>query len=123
MTKNIRGRDYARNKVRERDNYTCQECGKRVTPEQVAKHNERQPSNKNRMKSLDVHHLNGLCGKNSTGYDSVKDIGGLITLCHKCHYNRHDFSLTPARKKEIAIHAIRARYLKSPHTRQMGLQS
>lgn len=28
--------------------------------------------------------------KKSKGYD--KDIKDLITLCHKCHYNRHDRS-------------------------------
>lgn len=37
---------------------------------------------------FDIHHLNGLCGKKSKGYDRVSEIDGLITLCHKCHYNR-----------------------------------
>ncbi len=41
------------------------------------------------MRRFDVHHLNGLCGKKSKGYDSPKDIGGLITYCHKCHLGNH----------------------------------
>lgn len=26
------------------------------------------------------------------GYDRISEIPNLITLCHKCHYNRHDRS-------------------------------
>lgn len=73
------GRDYTRHLVRVRDNHTCQDCGERRTPKQVKKTKKR---------LFDVHHLNGMCGKKSRGYDSVMDISGLITLCHKCHFNR-----------------------------------
>ena len=66
------GRGRTRMLVRSRDNFTCQECRKKW------KHGDRQ---------FDVHHLNGLCGKKSKGYDSVSDLTGMITLCHKCHFN------------------------------------
>jgi hypothetical protein len=67
------GRDRTREKVRERDNRICQDCGKKWE------------SGKRRF---DVHHLNGLCGKKSLSYDKMSEMEGLITLCHKCHYNR-----------------------------------
>lgn len=70
-------RDFTRNKVRERDNHTCQNCGRQ---------------RKEGEKQLDVHHLNGLCGEKSRGYDRLSDMPGLITLCHKCHFNRHDWA-------------------------------
>ena len=77
------GRGHNRMRVRERDNFTCQDCGEIRTPETATKQGKR---------LFDVHHLNGLCGKKSKGYDTVSELGVLITLCHKCHYNRHDFS-------------------------------
>lgn len=64
------GRDHSRDIVRIRDGDKCQICFR------LWKEGERK---------FDVHHLNGMCGKNSLGYDSTKDITGLITLCHKCH--------------------------------------
>ena len=74
----LSGRDYTREVVRIRDKYTCQDC------QRIWNSGERR---------FDVHHLNGLCGKKSRGYDSVIDISGLITLCHKCHYNRPEHTL------------------------------
>ena len=71
-THRIEGVDYTREKVRIRDNHTCQSCKK------VWVKNTRR---------FDVHHLNGLCGKLSKKYDRVDSIDGLITLCHRCHYN------------------------------------
>lgn len=67
----MKGRDLNREKARIRDNHTCQDCGKVWIEGQ---------------RRFDVHHLNGLCGKKSRGYD--KSIEGLTTLCHKCHFNR-----------------------------------
>lgn len=87
---NRKGRDRTRALVRERDKYTCQNCGKIRTPETVREHNKGLPTLKGRIKLFDVHHLKGQCGENSLGYDSTKNLKGLITLCHKCHYNRHD---------------------------------
>jgi len=71
------GRDGIREQVRNRDNYICQSCGKQW---------------KKGQRRFDIHHLNGQCGKKSRRYDKKKDMDNLITLCHKCHYGRHDFS-------------------------------
>ena len=68
----LQGLDRPREMVRKRDRYTCQECGKIWLQGQ---------------RRFDVHHLNGLCGRLSRTYDRIKDISGLITLCHKCHLN------------------------------------
>ena len=70
--KKFQGRDLVREAIRKRDNYTCQICGKKW---------------KRGKRRLDIHHLDGLCGKKSQAYDKAGDITGLITLCHKCHLN------------------------------------
>lgn len=72
------GRERTREIVRYRDNHTCQSCGHKWGKGE---------------RSLDVHHLGGLCGKKSLGYDSVKDLDTLITLCHKCHFNHPEHTL------------------------------
>lgn len=75
----LSGRDFARELIRVRDNHTCQMCGKQW---------------KNGSRRLDIHHLNGLCGKMSVRYESPKDtMHYQITLCHKCHYNHPQHSL------------------------------
>jgi 5-methylcytosine-specific restriction endonuclease McrA len=68
------GRDFIREKIRARDNYTCQSCGR------VWKQNERR---------FDVHHID--CDNLKTyQYDNLsKEADNLITLCHKCHLNYH----------------------------------
>lgn len=86
------GREYTRMRVRERDNYKCRSCGKLRHPLFVQNHNRKQKTLKGKIKLFDVHHLDGMCGKKSLGVDSIKDIDKLITLCHKCHYNHHQFS-------------------------------
>lgn len=68
------GRELAREKVRRRDGYRCTSCKR---PWKVG------------TRSFDVHHLHGVCGQKSRGYDSVNDMDGLITLCHKCHMSKH----------------------------------
>lgn len=67
------GRDYPRELARQRDKRICQMCGKKWQ-----KGNRR----------FDVHHIIG-CGDKSLCYDRVKDLGNLITYCHKCHLNLH----------------------------------
>ncbi len=96
------GRDRARMFVRLRDNFTCQDCGDRRTPIETREHNKEIKGLKGRLKLYDVHHLNGLCGKKTRGSDGVNDISGLITLCHKCHYNRPEHK---TKSKEWVIQA------------------
>lgn len=79
LIKDMAGIDRTRAIVRYRDNYQCQDCGAIRTPEM---------SKEQAKKQFDVHHLNGLCGKMSKSYDKVDSIDGLITLCHRCHFNR-----------------------------------
>jgi 5-methylcytosine-specific restriction endonuclease McrA len=73
-----RGREFTRELVRIRDKHTCQDCHTVWTLG---------------TRRFDVHHLNGLCGKKSKGYDRKGDLTGLITLCHKCHYRRSDHTM------------------------------
>jgi DNA-binding CsgD family transcriptional regulator len=74
------GRDRAREIVRMRDKHTCQSCGKKW---------------EEGTRRFDVHHLNGLCGKKSTGFDGINDIDGLTTLCHKCHLSMPHIKMGP----------------------------
>ena len=69
--------------VRIRDNFACQNCGAVRTIEE---------SRKRKKRLFDVHHIDGLCGKKSRQYDKISEMAGLITLCHKCHFNRHDWA-------------------------------
>lgn len=90
---NLTGRDRVRSLVRARDRYKCQNCGLIRRPEEVKEHNKNKKGLMGKMKSLDVHHIGGLCGKSSKGYDKAEMLPKLISLCHKCHYNRHDHTL------------------------------
>lgn len=66
------GRNYTREKIRFRDNYTCQVCHIKW---------------KEGSRRLDVHHKDCIKEK-SRQYDSYeKEKDNLITLCHKCHMN------------------------------------
>jgi hypothetical protein len=68
---NLEGREHLRELVRQRDNYTCQICGK------VWQEGQRR---------FDVHHINEkLEGKEGRKYGNNKDFDKMITLCHKCH--------------------------------------
>ncbi len=84
IVNSLTGNSYTREKVRARDNYTCQMCRKIWKEGSIR---------------FDVHHLNGLCGKKSHGYDRLKDIDTLITLCHKCHFNHPEHSRVLKRGK------------------------
>jgi len=78
------GRERNREIVRIRDKFTCQDCGN------VWQEGKRR---------FDIHHLNGLCGKKSRLYDKMDSLDGLITLCHKCHFNRPEHKV---QSKEFA---------------------
>lgn len=85
LPKHLGGRERTRYIVRRRDNYSCQNCGEVRLPKECGK-------GKKFKKSLDVHHLFGLCGKKSRLYDKTSEINNLITLCHRCHYNHPEHS-------------------------------
>jgi hypothetical protein len=69
----LEGRDFLRERVRHRDDYTCQICKK------VWEKGKRR---------FDVHHLDGnIEGKNAFTYKNNKCFNRMITLCHKCHLN------------------------------------
>lgn len=87
----LKGRDMVREAVRRRDNYQCQICLKKW---------------KKTQRRFDVHHLNGLCGKKSKGYDKVTDGNVLITLCHKCHLNLHSVRNKMVNGKKLAKKAV-----------------
>lgn len=83
----LTGRDLNREKVRIRDKHRCQDCNKKWVVG---------------TRRFDIHHLNGLCGKKSKKYDKEKDFVNLITLCHKCHFNHHQFSQNLTKKKSTS---------------------
>ena len=56
------------NNIRKRDNHECQLCGAKKT-------------------QLDVHHIRYISGREAWDYDD----GDLVTLCHKCHEDLHDW--------------------------------
>lgn len=92
----LKGRERARMLVRIRDNFTCQDCGDVRTYDEVSSKNAHSPSLKGKIKLFDVHHTNGMCGKKSRSYDATDDLSGMITLCHKCHYNRPEHRVQDA---------------------------
>ena len=91
--KNMNGRERNREIARARDNWTCQDCGFRKTYIEVQEHNSKITGLEHKTKSLDIHHTKGLCGKKSKGYDKVDNLDDLVTLCHKCHYNRPEHTV------------------------------
>lgn len=72
MERKLEGIDFVREKIRIRDNHTCQKCGKKWEEGQ---------------RRFDVHHIDG--DKNKTHkYDNlVIEALNMITLCHKCHFS------------------------------------
>ena len=56
------------NNIRKRDNHECQVCGAK-------------------KKQLDVHHIRYVSGREAWDYDD----GDLVTLCHECHEEIHDW--------------------------------
>lgn len=126
------GRGRTREFARQRDNYTCQDCGLVRTPADIISFNKESgiTNNLRGLKLFDVHHLNGLCGRKNrpTSYDKISDIPGLITLCHKCHFNRHDRSLklrgdeTKRKERERLRHLKQTELLKESIIRNQRRQ-
>ena len=86
FSSSFQGIDRTRELARIRDDHTCKVCGEVRLPKDLKRHNK---------KSLDVHHLNGMCGKKSRKYDRIESLGELLTLCHRCHFNHpeHTFKM------------------------------
>lgn len=79
----ISQREKLREKVRERDNYTCQLCFKKW---------------KKGKRKFDVHHTDiKIEGKKAFFCSNNYDFSKMITLCHKCHLN------LPHIKKKMGI--------------------
>lgn len=81
--------DYVRHVARERDNNTCQSCGRKWVEG---------------TRIFPVHHLNGLCGKIEYGEDIIEHLDILITLCTQCH------SLHPQHRKVAEGHLAIDKY-------------
>lgn len=108
------GRDYVREQVRRRDKHTCQDCGIVRKTKDIFNYNSKLPTLKGRKKALDIHHLNGLCGKKSKQYDSKKNMIYLITLCHKCHYNRPEHKCKSKKFKQNQLKRLSTIDLNKP---------
>lgn len=68
----LEGLDLVRERVRQRDNHRCQNCGKQWVPG---------------TRRLDVHHLDEAM-ESVRSYQYDKDnLDKMITYCHKCHLN------------------------------------
>lgn len=70
MLKDFSGRDLQREKIRIRDDFTCQWCGRLW----------------NGTRRLDVHHIDGDKSK-TLKYEKASKFDNMISLCHKCHLN------------------------------------
>lgn len=84
--KKLTGREAIREKIRIRDNHTCQICGKRWEEGQ---------------RRFDVHHID--CDKEKSRQYDVYDIekDNLITLCHKCHLNLPEHKKAMTGKRDL----------------------
>lgn len=107
------GRERTRMLVRIRDKFTCHDCGDIRTIDEVREHNKDIYGLKGRLKLFDVHHTKGMCGKKTKQYDKASDLSGMITLCHKCHYNRPEHKVNE--KVEAKCKSCKAIFRASPN--------
>lgn len=83
----LEGLDFLKEKIRRRDNHTCQECGKKWIEG---------------TRRLDVHHKSCIPSQtDAMVYKNNKNPDDLITLCHKCHLNikAHRANMSMAMRK------------------------
>lgn len=104
MRKIIKGRDRTRELVRIRDRHLCQDCGQKW---------------EEGKRKFDIHHLNGLCGKKSRSYDKVSDMEGLVTLCHKCHFNRPEHTM---KSEGFGVSTIKIKEMESMYKERYTLR-
>lgn|SRR3990167_3299990 len=86
IARSFQGIDRTRELVRMRDKHTCQICHIKW---------------KKGKRRFDVHHKDKDPEKTKK-YDRIKDMGGLITLCHSCHLNLHHASSKPEKIKNFS---------------------
>lgn len=79
----MNSRERTKEKIRIRDNYTCQECGK------IWKQGERR---------FDIHHI---IGKPKDCLKNDKDYSNQITLCHQCHLKIDSWKMMKNMRKVI----------------------
>lgn len=84
----LSGRDFLRELVRIRDNFTCWKCGRKW------KENERR---------FDVHHENHLEGEQGRKYQNNLDFENMKTYCHKCHLGLDCVTLKMSFGKKAAV--------------------
>ena len=82
----LEGRNFLAEKVRIRDNHTCQICGRIWRKDQ---------------RKFDIHHLK-IVNENNNTYENYKDFNEMITLCHKCHLNLDHIREKMKRNKKIS---------------------
>lgn len=68
-----------RDEIKKRDNYTCQECGKKRSLAKVSF------DPKKHVRKIQVHHVNGIRWDNLRIAIDDLFFGNQITLCEKCH--------------------------------------
>lgn len=91
--KKLQGREVTREKVRIRDNHTCQHCNRKWNDGE---------------RRFDVHHLDD-DGTKTREYDKWENSTNLITLCHACHIGIYTPSikfgckLTSNERVEVAL--------------------
>jgi hypothetical protein len=68
------GRDFLKQKVRKRDNYTCRHCGKKW---------------RTGLRNFIVHHINGGPWRENLKYKNCKNMDEQITVCYRCHMDIH----------------------------------
>lgn len=78
QNRKLTGRDYIREKIRARDNYTCQSCNRKWIKGE---------------RRFDIHHIDCV-KKKSKQYDNLEiEKDNMITLCHICHLHIEEHRL------------------------------
>jgi 5-methylcytosine-specific restriction endonuclease McrA len=75
MNKPLEGRDFLREKIRERDGHECQECGEVW---------------EDGMRRFDVHHVGSIRKSSENRKYKNHNPKRLVTICHRCHMNDED---------------------------------
>ena len=105
----LEGRDFLKEKVRMRDNHTCQNCGQIWIPG---------------TRRFDTHHKNFVPSQTEAReYKNNKNMDDMITLCHKCQMNLPEHRKAMKEKPFMWEYVIPARinYRLKPIINQINL--